>query len=287
MDASARGRLALLLFAIASLAAVAAGASTLAAAGAGPGTWLRNPIAWAVGGLLAAGLYRWGRAAWARTAALLAAPAGLAATFLAEPVEGVHRWVDIGPFHMNMAALLLPAAVVAAGLRVTSPLVLAAAAAIAILLILQPDASQAIAFAAAIALLLLRSRGPVALRVGLIAFFIAAATASLIGPDTLQPVREVEGIFALALETAPALAALGALALAAAAFAPLRLAGRGETGDTAAALCVYFVIVALAPLAGAYPVPLVGLGMSFPVGWWLAVGLLSAHGRATKDAANG
>lgn len=89
----------------------------------------------------------------------------------------------------------------------------------------------------------------------------------------------------LALDVVPALAAFGAVALAGAAAAPLRLAENGKVGDAALALGTYFAVVALMPLAGAYPVPLVGLGMSFPVGWWLGVGLLCGPGR--REAADG
>lgn len=287
MKSTAPGRFALILFAIASVLAVAAGAATLAAAGLAPGSWIRNPLAWAVGALLGAGLYASGRVAWVQNAALLLAPLGLAATLIAAPVDGVHRWIDIGPLHINVAALLLPAMIVAAGLAgIASPTALAAAAA-AVLLVLQPDASQAAALAVAAGVLLLRSGASAALRAGLAAAFAAAAVIAWLRPDALQPVREVEEIFALALEVAPALAALGALALAAAAATPLRLAGDRNASDAALALCAYFAIVALMPLAGAFPVPLVGLGMSFPVGWWLAIGLLAAHARTAKDSPDG
>ena len=150
MQPDAAGRRALLLFALASLLAVGAGAATLAAAGLPPGSWLRNPIAWGVGALLGGCLFAGGRSPGVQTAALLLAPIGLAATFLAAPVEGVHRWIDVGPLHVNVAALLLPAAIVAGGLRgITSRLALMATPAVAILLLFQPDASQATAVATA------------------------------------------------------------------------------------------------------------------------------------------
>ncbi|HEY0014217.1 MAG TPA: hypothetical protein VGB79_15345 [Allosphingosinicella sp.] len=284
MQTDAAGRRTLLLFALASLAAVAAGAATLAAAGSG--SWLRNPIAWCVGALLGGALYAGGRASWVRSAALVLAPVGLAATLVAAPVDGVHRWIDAGPLHVNLAALLLPAMIVAAGLAgITSRLAAAASAAAAILLVLQPDASQATALAAAAAVLLARSGGPVALRAGLAVLFAGAAAAAWLRPDPLQPVAEVEEIFGLAFASIPILAGLGALALAAAAAAPLGLARRGNSADAALALFAYFAVTALAPLAGAYPVPLMGLGMSFPVGWWLGAALLCAG--IGKGAADG
>src|SRR5690606_33025914 len=41
------------------------------------------------------------------------------------------------------------------------------------------------------------------------------------------------------------------------------------------ALTIYFLICTAMPFAGAYPVPLVGMGMSSILGAWLAVGLLA------------
>jgi cell division protein FtsW (lipid II flippase) len=281
---AAAGRRTLLLFALASLAAVAAGAATLAATGLPAGSWLRNPAAWVLGALLGSAVAAGSGGPRLRTAFLLAAPIGLAATFLAAPVDGIHRWIDIGPLHVNVAALLLPPMIVAAARAgIAAPLAAGAAAATAALLALQPDASQASAFAAAIALLLLRTRARPGVRAGLAIALAGTVAAAWLRPDTLQPVAEVEGIFGLAWTVAPVLAGLAAVALAAAAAAPLP-ARRGKDEGAALALCAYFAVTALAPLAGAYPVPLVGLGMSFPVGWWLGVGLLCARVRDEEEA---
>jgi len=68
----------------------------------------------------------------------------VAGSFLAPAQEGVHRWIDLGPLHVNVAALSLPAAIVAlAFCGIWSRIGGAFAAAIAVLLVLQPDASQA------------------------------------------------------------------------------------------------------------------------------------------------
>ena len=281
MPTHAADRRTLLLFAIASLAAVAAGAATLASAGLAPGTWLRNPAAWAAGALLGAALYAGGRARWVLLAPLVAAPAAIATTLLAAPVDGVHRWIDLGPLHITAAALFLPAMIVAAAFAgIRSYFALGAMGAAAIVLSFQPDASQATALAAAAAVLALRSDHPALHRAVVAGAFAGIMLVAWNRPDALEPVAEVEGIFGLAWGAAPVLAGLAAAALAASAAAPLILARRGSrAGDAALALCACFTVTALAPLAGAYPVPLVGLGMSFPVGWWLGVALLCANSR--------
>lgn len=100
-------------------------------------------------------------------------------------------------------------------------------------------------------------------------------------PDPLEPVAEVEQIFTMCVAVSPLLALIAGLALAAAAVAPLMFSSAAghATRDGAVALSAYFVAVSASPFYGWFPVPLVGLGMSFPVGWWLGIALLPVIAR--------
>lgn len=206
--------------------------------------------------------------------------AALIATLFASPVDGVHRWLDIGPLHINAAALFLPALIVGlAAVGIARPMGLAIALLTATILLAQPDASQLTAFAIAASILVARSAPTtVAQRWKALALLIAAVFAiwGWMRPDALRPVAEVEQIFAMCAAVSPILAFIAGLALAAAALAPL--ARSSPTGhparDAAIALSAYFVAVSIVPFFGWFPVPLVGLGMSFPVGWWFGMGLL-------------
>jgi cell division protein FtsW (lipid II flippase) len=90
----------------------------------------------------------------AKVTAGLAAGA-LAATFTGMGSMGVHRWIQVGPLTMHVAAVCLPLFILALGavdafgrkLR-WGPVLLAMA--VAVLLLLQPDAAQATAFAGAV-----------------------------------------------------------------------------------------------------------------------------------------
>jgi len=263
-------------YAVASALAVGAGAAVLALAGSPVSTWVRNPIAWVVGALLALAAARLHRP-WHFAAVIGVGLATLAATFAAAPVEGIHRWLDIGPLHINAAALVLPPMLASLARAERTWLQLVVVAVVGIILVLQPDASQATAFAAGAAVLLVLGRRSAAETLVGALICAAIAIAGWLRPDTLEPVAEVEGIFRLAAQVSVALAAIGAAALAAACLSPLL--SRDSSRDAGAALATYFAISALAPLSGAYPVPLVGLGMSFPVGWWLGVAVAST-GRA-------
>lgn len=277
-------------FALLSLAAVAAGCAVAAAHGVPAGSWARNLVAWGVGG----------GAAWLAvrrmsrlSGFLVIAPAALAATLLNPGQQGVHRWIDVGPLHVNAAAVFLPAAVVALASLAGQRWSWVAAAGMLGLLVLQPDASQAAALGAGMIVVLASLRVPAPVRAGGVAATVLAVAAACIRADPLVPVPQVEGIIALAWAWSP-VAAVGAGALlAAAALHPLRLVGRGRPFTPALALAACCAVQALAPAFGAFPVPLVGVGMSPVLGFWLGAGALAAArrsnpaGRAAGAAANG
>jgi hypothetical protein len=272
---------AFLFFTAASLAAVLSGSATLAARGVPMASWIRNPIAWLIGLLLAIGVACLRASLPLFRMILGVAFVAIAGTFFAPAQSGVHRWIDAGPLHINIAALVLPGATVALAFSgIWSRTALAFLGAVSALLVFQPDASQATSFLAAVIILVARSTVPNARRFVAIAIAIVIAAISWTPPDPLQPVAEVEGILRLALAVSPMLAVAAAIALAAASLAPLAVCNSGDSRHriAAVALTVYFISAAICPAFGAFPVPLAGLGMSFPVGYWLGVALLCANG---------
>ena len=271
-------------FALASAAAVALGSTGLALSGASFGSWVRTPLAYCAGLMMGMGLVAIGRRRGVALGAVVLTIVALAATLVSADQSGVRRWIDFGGLHLNVAALLLPLAIVAlVDIALAGPIMLALIAAIAALLAAQPDASQATAFAVAGVILLARRRelSPgmrLIAMIGLAAFAVLAWSR----PDPLQPVPDVEGIFAVLAGESLLLASAAALALAASSLMPLRSRARGDERGIAfgAPLAGYFVTVALMPFLGAFPVPLVGLGMSFPIGYWLGMAFLCARAPA-------
>lgn len=245
----------------------------MAQSGVAPSSWLRSVVAWVVGAGLAALLARYAHSRSASIGAVVLGTGALIATLFAPAVDGVHRWLDIGPLHINAAALCLPALIVGlAAMRIARPMALVLACIVATVLLLQPDASQLTAFAIATSLLLVRSNVARGWKTFALVVAVVFAITGWMRPDTLQPVTEVEQIFTLCAAVSPFLALLAGLALASAAAAPL--VGNDQARDGAIALSAYFLAVSIAPFFGWFPVPLVGLGMSFPVGFWLGMGLL-------------
>lgn len=270
----------LFAFAATSLAAVALGAAVCAMSEVPAGLWIRNLAAWAVGGLAAAAAARWVGGRLFHTLAL-ACPLGLGFTLLNPGLDGVHRWLVAGPLRFNAAMLLLPALVVAT-------VVLAgrerwwwmpAFAALAVLA-LQPDASQTSALAVAICAISVGLRSaPLLARCAQAIGALTLAAFSWTRPDPLQPVAEVEEVIQLAGAQSPFLAWLAVMLLVAFAAVPA-LATRGRGCDVArragVALTALLLGWIVAPALGAFPVPLVGIGLSPILGAWLGVGLLAS-----------
>lgn len=266
-------RLLFLLFAAASLLAVLAGCWTAHTAGVPAGVWGRMIGAWAVGLGIAIALTRTG-GRWRQRAgagALAAIVLLLVLVFADGGLEGVHRWIVIGPVRLNVAALMLPLAIVLLADRQAAPVAMLV---MMVLLVAQPDASQACGLAVAAVILLARHE-PRRPGIWAIAAIVALAIVSWWRPDPLHSVAEVEGIVALAWGQSPALAIVALVALAAASIAPIT-AGRDPA---ALALAAYMIVTAAMPALGAFPVPLIGMSMSPIIGWWLGIGTLAGRRR--------
>lgn len=268
-----------LIFAVASLIAVLAGCLVAYVSGVPSGVSARSAAAWGIGGLLAVCLARAPRAASFRIVLMLA-PAALAASLLSPGQSGVHRWVALGPLRWTVAFVCLPPFIVAFAASIGSnrPWTWMTVVLSAVLLCLQPDTSQATAFAAAITATVFISPVRVQTRILASLAFVVMACLSALRSDPLAPVPEVERIFGLARSVSPAAMLVCAAALAAACVAPLAARKIALPGVNAAAgsLSVYFLFCGLMPVFGAYPVPLVGMGMSPIVGFWLGMGALWA-----------
>jgi hypothetical protein len=267
----------LALFGLLSLVAVAIGCGVAQLSSVPAAVWIRNPVSWCVGALAAALILR--RAgSRTRLGFLAAAPVGLLVTFGSAGQLGVHRWLDIGPLHINAAQVLLPPAIVACAAAGGGRLWPWAAAAAMALLVAQPDASQATALGAALFVLIGASRLSRPVRAAAMAAVGLAVAASWLRPDPLAPVPEVEEIMRLAWAVSPAFAIVAWIALlcAVGAFALFKAPAAPAASR---ALCAYAVLSAVAPLLGPFPVPLLGMAMSPILGLWLGAGLLAAEAR--------
>ena len=261
--------LSLVFFAVGAALAVGSGAWTMRMAGEPASLWARNIVAWIIG-LGAILLLRGVRiGGTARRTLMLGAVAVLVSTLAFSGLQGVHRWLALGPVLVNGAALVLPVVVVCL-LREPSPVWRGCiTVAVSAVLAAQPDASQATAFAiASLIFIVLSPNHSFAARVGVSLPPVLGAFVSLLLPDPLQPVLHVEGIVQLAASRSTVMAAALLLGLVVSVCAPL-------VRRSSLPLVAYFATVAVAPAFGAFPVPLAGYGSSFILGQFLAVAFLS------------
>ncbi len=278
----------LLVYGALSLATVGLGCLICALADVPASIWMRNLIAWGVGLAAALGL---ARLAGRRTATVLLGLSAVlvAASLIGPPQQGVHRWLALGPLSINLARLRLPMAGVALGGTRERASSWGLALAILGLLVLQPDASQAMAFAGALVLIALRAPFSTPVRLGLAGVAAALAAISWVRPDPLAPVPEVEEIIALAHSITPVLAVVAVVLIVATSLAPMlgtRLA-RARPSGKGLPLSTYFLLMSGMTLFGAFPMPLLGIGMSPIFGFWLGVGLLAAQVRPGSSPASG
>jgi cell division protein FtsW (lipid II flippase) len=177
-------------------------------------------------------------------------------------LEGVRRWIGLGPVQLHSGMFVLPMLFVLLP-RLQSAHALAATAVASILISLQPDRASAIALLAGTGALLFAKRSaPDAVQL-LCAGLAVGVT--IIRPDVLEPVAFVENVLPDAWLKNRLLAAALAASLAATVIMPA--IGNRSLVPVTATLAGF----AIASLTGAYPVPLIGYGAAAIIGFGLAI----------------
>ncbi|MEO1044582.1 MAG: hypothetical protein AAFX04_04000 [Pseudomonadota bacterium] len=268
---SYRGR-SLSLFGLISGLCVGIGAYLMISGNVLTSASLGTALAWAIGAVLAIACACTRLAERGLTVLTCIGGAALTLTLFQSGQDDVTRWLAIGSVRLNAAMLTLPWIVVAmaqSGFR--GRIYPAIAVVLAIILAIQPDPSQAFAFAAAMGVVALHERNTKALLIAAIS--IGTALVAIWRNTPLPPIPHVELIIEMAFETSSLLGFLLILLLAAGALFPALLARQSGRSE-GLALTAYLAVATIAPAFGWFPVPWAGAGMSFPIGIWLAIGLL-------------
>lgn len=264
--------------ALASLA-VASGAAFLWNVGALPGMVTRNIAAFGLGLALGWAAHHLSYRRYG-AAILFSIGTAILALVLAVGIEmdGVRRWLDVGPVVVQPALILSPLLLAIVASREGRHWRMAILIPV-LLLAWQPDAASMLALAAGVAALMagasgLSPRGWTARRVAIAAGALAFAVMglALAGIQTPPPVAFVEGTVGLATLSGPI---AGILHFAAITLMIAALLSR--TDPTGLALAAYFTVAALAAVFWAFPMPVVGAGPSHLVGFGIAAGWLATH----------
>lgn len=205
-----------------------------------------------------------------------AALAALLATLAFGPdLDGVRRWLAVGPVRLHIGMLLVPALAIAVT-RLDARQAAGALCLAAIIAALQPDLATALALLAIALVAAVLSGG----RFRWIAVLAAAAAVlwCFNHPDNLAPVRFVEHVLAdMAAIDLPLAIAL-ATTLTVAIVSPFTGWKRSDRANRAAmaAFAASLAAFLLASLIGPYPTPLIGAGAASILGWGLGLGRLYA-----------
>jgi hypothetical protein len=199
-------------------------------------------------------------------------------TLLSPGLDGVHRWITLGPVRLNVSSVVCPwlLAGVHVQARRSAGLALAMLAALVLLHALQPDAAQATALALAGIILILRdlSAAP-RMRAVSVVLVLSLTGLAWSRPDPLPALTHVERVLALALSQGAgfAFAAMASLALL---MAPMLIAVArgGASSPLALAFAVYFLGTVVGTWCGNYPVPVMGAGAGPVLGWYAMLAYL-------------
>ena len=197
-------------------------------------------------------------------------------TFFDLGLEGVHRWVSIGPIRFYIASIVLPILIIGLWriLKTTNwwiPTIITIG--VSLLLALQPDASQTTAFIIPMTIILFCDTNNNYFRYSILGVSSLIIILTWIYLDTLPPVAYVEDIVKMVAEMGIVWFALGITSLI---ILPLPFILFPPRNIKLLSIClgVYFIVVLISTLFGNFPVPLMGYGISPIFGYFVAIAWL-------------
>ncbi len=260
------------------MVAVAIGMAVMALGGA-PRTFLVVNAGAMIVGLVIAFLLATLPPDW-RWPALAAGLALLATAIWGAELNGVHRWVTIGPLRLQPAFILLPLLLCSYARFPDSQLLGVSMVVAAIAVALQPDWAMAFAMTMASICVLAALRNRLTAMVTISA--LAALAITLVRGDDLPAVRFVETVIVDGLLGGrPVVGALILIAIATV-MAPLLLIGRIEMAQQRALVVflIVWVTLLIASVVAPYPTPLLGYGASAIIGYFMAIVMLRPPARS-------
>ncbi|MBP2076358.1 cell division protein [Oceanobacillus polygoni] len=204
----------------------------------------------------------------------------LGLTFVDAGIEGVHRWISLGPISLYASSILLPFLLILLGALVAKNqwwLSYIIVVNTAILLVLQPDASAVTAFVLSSCILLLYNVNRI--RFVLLFLPLTLIIISWIQLDRLSPVPYVEDILFMAKGLGLGwfiIAFISLLIL----IIPFLFSPPEKRKLTSISLGLYFITTIITTFFRNFPVILMGYGISPIIGYFIAINWFIFHKRA-------
>jgi hypothetical protein len=194
-------------------------------------------------------------------------------TFIDLGIDGVHRWLSIGPINLYISSIFAPILIIEFWTLLKSNndlLVGVITVIVAILLVLQPDASQLTAFSIPMIIILFSKIKNKILSCFIIGILIFLVIISWILLDSLPAVIYVEEIVGLVMDMGLIWSILGIISLI---ILPMPFFFISKHNERIPSKCIglYFVIIIITTFFGNFPVPLMGYGISPIIGYLVAI----------------
>jgi len=197
----------------------------------------------------------------------------LVLTFINSGMNGVHRWISLGPIKFYVASLILPIEIINLWKLIENgkqwPSIIITII-VAFVLLIQPDASQLTAFIIPMIILLWSKTRNNAFRFGISGILMIMIVVSWMHLDTLPPVSYVEEILSLSANIGMIWLVLGVTSLL---ILPLPFIFFPRKNSELLSRCIgiYFVIILISTQFGNFPIPLMGYGISPIIGYFVAI----------------
>lgn len=193
-------------------------------------------------------------------------------TFINSGIEGVHRWVSLGPIRLYISVIVLPIIIINLwNLLRKGNLMIATVSIIcvSIILTLQPDASMMSAFSISSIILLWNKIKKLPLSL-LIVFLGSLTIFTWVFLDGLAPVAYVEGIFKLVSDMGIIWFILGVISLTVM-IIPFLIFPPKKNKILSICFGTYFIIILISTVFGNFPIPLMGYGVSPIIGYFISI----------------
>ncbi len=195
----------------------------------------------------------------------------LGLTFLGPNIDGVHRWLRLPFFTLNISTIVIPITIVAIYRLIEEKnfvIPVMGIIVVAFLLFLQPDASQLLAFSFPMSILLIKSNISQIIKGSFSAILFFLTLKSWFCLDTLQPVNYTEGVLRMLNDLSVVLYIIGIVALL---WIPIYflISSISKNRNICIGIALYYWLMILSTFIGNFPVPFMGYGISPILGYYI------------------
>jgi cell division protein FtsW (lipid II flippase) len=256
------------------LPAILIGTFAMVSYGVTSSIWIQNILIWLVGTVLGFAFLNRNkekRSSKGNLVYTIVIVALVVLPFWFNDLDGVHRWLIIGPINLYIASMILPLLIIhlwKLSLNNRERYAIGLIFMTLIILLFHPDAGQLTAFACAAAIILWKTIRKWMIRILSIIFTAALGVISWVALDGLAPVPYVEQIIYLVADLGIVWFILGILSLLLL-LSPFFFYGKKNI--ISLSLGVYYLIMMFATFFGNFPMPIMGYGISPIIGYIIAI----------------